>query len=314
MRCFTFRQTSPGPKVGELLQTAFFDCSASHSLSILSNLGIRDSKDVRQAHADFEPFMKERPILDSALQEAKSTMIEQLPTVYKVTLYTFRDVLEELRKRTFAEEEMIACIGWWVKMFGKHTEQAAVAMGHRDDILSAAKFRSSSKTSPADINLSTIRKFVDTRPGYHFIRNDDPLPEDTIPILFTSSLDSNQVTMALGWTHLTVVDWIQYLVSPGLDPSQDICKNPAFSEKVLATLRTSWSSMKPTDREAIIALMRSVECVPTNRGHLKPQDAYLPEADLFGDLPVVQLSQRYDTVLRDLGVNRHVKWRDVEER
>ncbi|KAF9235045.1 hypothetical protein BU15DRAFT_65186 [Melanogaster broomeanus] len=312
MKCFTFRQSTPGSKVGELLQKAFFNCDTSHSLSILSNLGIRNSKEVRQAHADFEPFMKERPILDNALQEAKSPMIEHLPKEYKVTFYTFRDVLEELRSRTFTEEEMIACIGWWVKKFGKQTKQTSVAMEHRIHFLSAAKFRSSSKTSPKDIELSTIMKFVDTRPGYHFVEKDDPLPPDTIPIPFTNSLDSNEVVMALGWKHLTIVEWVQHLVSPGLDHSQDICKDSAFSEKVLTGLGKSWSSMQPTDRATIVIHMRSVQCIPTNQGHFKPQDAYFPEADLFGELPVVQLSQR--RILRDLGVNRHVKLCDVEER
>ncbi|KAF9235058.1 hypothetical protein BU15DRAFT_78434 [Melanogaster broomeanus] len=314
MKCFTFRQSTPDSKVGELLRDAFFNCSTSSALSILSNLGIRDSKEVRQAHADFQPFMKERPVLDSALQGGKSAMIAQLPKEYKVKPYTFRDVLEELRSRTFTEEEMIAYIGWWVKKFGKQTKQTSVTVARRSEMLSAAKFRSSSKTSPQDIELSTITKFVDTRPGYRFVENDDPLPPDTIPIPFTSSLDSNKVMVALGWKHLSIVEWIQHVVSSQVDPSQDIRQNDTFSEKVLATLWISWSSMKSTDRATIVIHMRSVKCVPTNQGHFKPQDAYLPEADLFNELPVIQLSQRYDNVLRDLGVNRHVKWCDLEQR
>ncbi|KAF9235050.1 hypothetical protein BU15DRAFT_78428 [Melanogaster broomeanus] len=315
MKCFAFRQSTPGSKVGELLQNAFFNCDTSHSLSILSNLGIRDSKEVRQAHADFQPFMKERPILDGALQGAKSSILEHLPKEYQVTLYTFRDVREELENRTFTEDEMIACIRWWVKAFKKHLMQTSFAGDRRSEILSAAKFRSSSKTSPQEIRLSTIMKFVDTSAGHRFVENDDPLPPDTIPIPFTSSLDSNEVMAALGWKHLTIVEWIRYLVSPGLDHSHDICKDSAFSEKVLTGLGKSWSSMQPTDKATIVTHMRSVECVPTNQGrHLRPQDAYLPEADLFGELPVIQLSQYYEHVLHDLGVNRHVKWCDVEQR
>ncbi|KAF9225089.1 kinase-like protein [Gyrodon lividus] len=261
MKCFTSRQSTPDSKVGELLQNAFFSCSTSLSFPILSNLGIRDSKDVRHPHTDFELFMKERPVLDNALRPINSTMIEQLPERYAVAVYTFRDVKLELDSRTFSEEEMIACIYWWVGKFGKAKKQMS---GMKQDpliygkeLFSVARFRSSSTTSPQDISLLTIKKFVDTRARFSFVQNDDPLPPDTIPIPFTRSLDPNQVMAALGWEHLTIVDWILYLTGPGLDPSQDICKNAAFLEKVLATLRNLWPSITPIDRETIIALMQS---------------------------------------------------------
>ncbi|KIJ11344.1 hypothetical protein PAXINDRAFT_171798 [Paxillus involutus ATCC 200175] len=320
MKCFTFRQTTPDPKIGELLQSAFFDCSTSLSFPILSNLGIRFSKDVRQPHAEFKPFMKSCPILDNALWPIRSTMIEQLPEEYPVTVYTFRDVKEELDKRTFSEDEMIACIGWWVKSFGTESKPMSgedLITVWRDEFSPVAQFRPS-KLPPRIITLSTIKKFVDTRPRSSFIQNDDPLPPDTISMSFTRSLDVSQVKAALGWEHLTIVDWIQYLVSGhGLDPSQDICKNATFSDKVFMTLRNLWPSIQPTDRDKIVDLMRSVPCIPTNREHQKPQEAYFPEADLFNELPVVLFGQpytEYETVLQALGVKRALDWDWVKDR
>ncbi|KAF9218548.1 hypothetical protein BS17DRAFT_791170 [Gyrodon lividus] len=320
MRCFTFRQSTTDLKVGELLKGAFFNCSTTRSLPILSNLGIRNSQDVRQHHSDFESFMKERPILDGALQAAKSVMLEQLPKEYQVTLYTFRDVKEELECRTFTEKEMIACIGWWVRTFWTAKKQTSGTNPglpvHAQELLSVARFRSSSTTSPQDISFSTIKKFVDTRPGYSFIQDDDPLPANTISPSFTKSLNADHVIQAFGWEQLTIVDWIRHLVSPGVDPCQDICKDTAFSERVLTMLNTSWPSINATDRETIIALMRDVNCIPTNKGHCQPQEAYFPEVDLFDELPVVQssLSLQLGIVLYALGVQPYVQWDQVEHR
>ncbi|KAF9225079.1 hypothetical protein BS17DRAFT_879239 [Gyrodon lividus] len=320
MKCFTSRQSTPDSKVGELLQNAFFNCSTSPSFPILSNLGIRDSKDVRQPHTDFKPFMKERPVLDNALWLINSTMIEQLPERYAVTVYTFRDVKLELDSRTFSEEEMIACIGWWVRSFGIQSRQmsgAEVNTVWKDEFSPVAKFRSSSKSSPRTMMLSGINKFVDTRPRFSFVQNDDPLPPDTIPIPFTRSLDANQVMAALGWEPLTIVDWIRYLTGSGLDSPQDICKTAAFSERVLATLPNLWQSIQPTDKDKIIALLQSVACIPTNQGHRMPQNAYFPEADLFNELPVVQFQQPYidyEVVLQALGVKRSLDWNWVKDR
>ncbi|KAF9235383.1 hypothetical protein BU15DRAFT_78058 [Melanogaster broomeanus] len=323
MNCFTFRHSTPSSKVGELLQNAFFTCSTSRSFPILSNLGIRDSKDVRHPHPDFQPFMKERAILDDALCQTKWTLIEQLPENYAVGVYTFRDVKEELESRIFDEKEMIACIGWWTKSFGVPNNQLSgkdtVADEYwKKEFSSVARFHSSSKTSPHPITLSTIKKFVDTRPRSSFaVQMDDPLPPDTIPIPFTRSLNPDQVNKALGWKHMTIVDWIRYLVSPGLEPSQDICKSHTFSEKVFTTLRTAWPSLQTSDRETIIALMQSVECIPTNQGHHKPQYAHFPEVDLFNELPVVQFVQHYSEygiVLEALSVKRYLDWSVVKER
>ncbi|KIJ66620.1 hypothetical protein HYDPIDRAFT_26952 [Hydnomerulius pinastri MD-312] len=319
MRCFTTGNSTPDSKVSRALQKSFFDCSDSHSFPILSNVGIRDSKDVRQPHQDFSPFMKERPVLDSALWPTKSTLIEHLPEKYEVTVYTFRDVKAELEGRIFSEVEMIACIGWWVNTFGKQQKQASESVESmwKKEFSPVAKFSTKPTLhSPSRvINLSAITKFVDTRPRFSFIQNDDPLPPDTIPIPFTRRLDSNQVMAAIRWEYLTVVDWIRYLTAPGLDPAHDISKSYPFCERVLLALRNLWPSLKPADREQVTALMQAVPCIPTNKGHRKPKEVYFVEADVFNELPVVpQQLVDFDIVLDDLGVNRYLEWNFVRER
>ncbi|KAF8836689.1 hypothetical protein BDN67DRAFT_957661 [Paxillus ammoniavirescens] len=311
MGCFTFRQSTPDLKVGESLRETFFNCSASLSFPILSNIGIRDSKDVREPHADFQQFMKARPILDSAWWPAKSPMIQQLPEGYQVKVYTFRDVRDELKGRAFTEEEMIACMRWWVKMFG--TKQQSDT-NRRKEFLADAKFHSSSPTKLPLIELSKITKFVDSSLGFSFLQDDDPLPPDTIPVSLTETLDPNQLRTALGWQPLTMVDWIIHLTTSDLHHSKDIRKDALFSQRVLLALSTLWPSLEPDDKTKIVSLLQDVDCVPTNCGHCKAKDAYFPEADLFGELVVVQLPRRVDSVLIALGVRRFVEWEEVEHR
>jgi hypothetical protein len=234
MGCFTFRQSTPDSKVGQLLQDAFFNCSASQSFPILSNLGIRDSKDVREPHATFQPFMIERPILDSELWPIKSTMIEQLPQQYRVTEYTFADVQDELKCRAFTEEEMIAFLRWWLNMYkisSNNLSPAQTGTIWSTQLLPDARFHSSSQTLPQVIELSTIKKFVDTRPRYNFLEDDDPLPPDTIPLSFTQTLDANEVVAALGWEHLTIVDWIGIWLAPQLTPPKTFARIPPCRRK-----------------------------------------------------------------------------------
>ncbi|KIJ09990.1 hypothetical protein PAXINDRAFT_16966 [Paxillus involutus ATCC 200175] len=320
MGCFTFRQSTPDLKVGQLLQDAFFKYSSSQSFPILSNLGIRNSKDVREPHATFQPFMIERPILVSELWPTKSTMIEQLPQQYSVVEYTFADVQDELKCRAFTEEEMIAFLCWWLNMYkisSNTISSTNLETIWNMQLLPDARFHSYSQTSPQVIKLSTIKKFVDTRPLYNFLKDDDPLPPDTLPLSLAQTLNTDEVVAALGWEHLTIVDWLAYLVSPAVDPSHDICKDPTLSEKVFVRLGNAWPSMNDTDREAISDLMQSVLCIPTSQGYRRPSDAYFPEVALFDDLPVLDFPKpysAYQVVLDSLGVKRYLEWNEVKDR
>ncbi|KIJ09986.1 hypothetical protein PAXINDRAFT_16962 [Paxillus involutus ATCC 200175] len=311
MGCFTFRQSTPDSKVGQLLQDAFFNCSASKSFPILSNIGIRNSKDIREPHADFQSFMKACPSLDSAWWPARSPMIQQLPEKYQVKTYKFRAVRDELKGRAFTEEEMIACVSWWVKIIGTKQQSDTT---RRNQFLADARFYSSSPTTLPLIELSKITKFVDPTLGFSFLHDDDPLPLDTIPMSLTETLDPNQLRTALGWQPLTMVDWIYHLTTSDLHHSKDIRKDAVFSQRVLLALNNLWPFLEPDDKAKIVSLLQDVDCVPTNYGHYKPKDAYFPEADLFNELVVVQLSRRVDSVLIALGVRKYVEWEEVEHR
>ncbi|KAG6332025.1 hypothetical protein ID866_7064 [Astraeus odoratus] len=294
MKSFTFRPSTPDPKVADLLRHAFFECSISPSFPIVSNLGIRDSKDVRQPHPEFALFMKQRPVLDPSLVPLDKTMIADLPRRYKVTTYTFRDVRDELAQRTLSEEEMVACIAWWVRLFKEGVTEAGERW--KKEFIPVAKFKPLRGTRRA--GLSDIY---------------DPLPPDTIPISFTSRLEPDAVRTSLGWQEMSIVDWIRHITGPGLAREHDIRLSLRFSNRVINVLNTLWPSLDPAEREAVVEMMRGVECIPTSQGQKKPTEAFFPEADLFGDLAVIQVVE-FDNVLQELGVRRNVPWMQIKER
>jgi len=313
MKSFTFRPSTPDPKVADLLRNAFFECSTGPSFPIVSNLGIRDSRDVREPHATFAPFMKQRPVLDNSLLPVHATIIADLPKRYKVSKYTFRDVKEELQHRTLLEHEMVACVAWWVGLFGEGLTGGGEKC--KGELIPEAKFSPAGpRESDQSVRLINIRKFVNPRGSGSFITADDPLPPDTIPVAFTVRLDPRAIRTSLGWEEMTLLDWVRYLISPGRQREHDIRLSTRFVNRFLGVLQSLWNSLEPVIKEQIIGLMQNVEFIPTSRGRKKPDEAYFLEADLFSDLPVIQNLDVDDQILQELGVRRNIPWCDIKGR
>lgn len=313
MKSFTFHPSTPDPKVADLLRSAFFECSTGKAFPIVSNLGIRDSKDVRLPHPVFAPFMKQRPILDSALVPVHTTLVADLPKPYKVIAHRFGDVKEELQQRTFPEHEMIALVAWWVGLFSPGMTDKGEKC--KAELIPVAKFYPASPRGPGEfVRLMDIRKFVNTSGSGSYISADDPLPPDTIPIAFTNRLDPKAVRTSLGWEEMTILDWVQHLISPGRHREHDIRLSIRFVNRFLSTLQSLWHSMEPAVKDQIIGLMQDIEFVPTNRGRKTPNEAYFLEADLFGDIPVIQSLEVDEQVLQGLGVRRNIPWGDIKDR
>ncbi|KAH7924790.1 hypothetical protein BV22DRAFT_1034752 [Leucogyrophana mollusca] len=331
MKCFTFRGSTPDAKVASHLMDAFFSCSDSDDFPIISNAGVRPTKDVRIPHSDFIDFMRELPVLPSELyitptdsQSGKISMIPHLPPHYQVGSYKFRDVLAELGLRIFQPEEMTPCIKWWVATFQRTLEDDEDRlMRARERFAVQARTRLPRDSSGKVLRLDSIRLFVDTRGTGSFISPDDPLPENTIPLYFTNQLTPDAIRTALGWKEMTAVDWIRYLVDPDLPPAHNIRTNHGWAEHVLTALTSLrggirvWSSLSTEDRDEIKKLMEVVPCIPTNKGIQLPDNAFFPAADVFKDLPTVRLpplNEEYGKMLEELGVRKFLDLRELFDR
>ncbi|KAG2107834.1 hypothetical protein BD769DRAFT_1500263 [Suillus cothurnatus] len=317
MRYFTFQPSTPDAKVARILQDAFFDCfdySSNVHFPILTNSGIRSTKDVREIHADFTSFMKTVPTQLPTSPGDPPNLVDTLPEKYGVRTYTFSDVVKELQGRILQEDEMIGCLRWWVGFISslEVDEERETTLTFLPNLTDNAKSRIGNSTRV--IELRNITKFVDGTIWLPWLQSDDALPPDTIPFSFTRPLDRRHISPSLLWQPMTVVDWLSHLISPQIDAAHDIRKNSAYSNRVLSVLGNIWPMMSSDMKSEAKDLMQDVPWIATNLGFRPPGGAYFPEADVFRDLPVVSVNlfdQQILTVLGEFGVKRHLNFEEL---
>jgi hypothetical protein len=308
MKSFTFNHSTPDPKVSTFIKDAFFGCSTTNDFPLLSDQGIRPTKDIRQYHADFAPFMQTTPVLQSALRAEIISMVGVLPEKLRVRPYSFKDVVNELKSRCLTEQEMAACLRWWTNTFGNHDTLTEELKKCRDELLKAGKADSGGK----EIKLSVIKKFIEGR-MLNARNSDDPLPEDTIPPALIQGLNNpNRIRDAFGWQEMPITHWLRFLKDAKLDQAHDIRRSPNFASHVLTVLSTLWHGLSVDSQSEVQEILEDVAFIPTTssgRYYMhRPNETYFPEADVFRDLPIVVQDilqdPRMTIMLEHLGVQR----------
>jgi hypothetical protein len=308
MHYFTFNTSTPDGKVSKILEDVFFKCSKSESFPILSNSGIRDTKDVRQPNGSFSSFMKVMPVLIPAAPGDPPSLIDSLPERYTVRTYTFEDVVSELRGRTLQDDEMVGLLRWWVDVYETVTNHGKT--------LSELKEATKSYIGhpKREISLVNIFKFVDSNIMGPQLQPDDALPPDTIPLSFTRALPQGKIGPALSWKPMTVVDWLSHLISPQIDSAYDIRTNHSYSNRVIALLANIWGMLSKELKSKARKLMEDVPWIATNDGLRRGSEAYFQEADVFCDLPVITASlfnPEVETVLVEFGVKKYLDFDEL---
>jgi hypothetical protein len=301
MQYFTFNTSTPDAKVSKILKDVFFKCSESESFPILSNSGICDTRDVRRPNADFSRFMKVMPVLIPAAPGDPPNLIASLPERYVVRTYKFEDVVSELRGRTLQDDEMAGLLWWWVDAYETVTNHGKTL----SELKEAAKLYIGNPKR--EMPLADIFKFVDSNIMGPWLRPDDALPPDTIPLSFTRALPQGKITPALSWKPMTVVDWLSHLISPQVDSAHDIREHAAYSNRVVIVLANVWDVLSGELKFEVQELMEDVAWIATNQGLRRGSEAYFQEADVFRDLPVITVSlfdPQVATVLAEFGVRK----------
>ncbi|KAJ8579837.1 hypothetical protein M405DRAFT_869920, partial [Rhizopogon salebrosus TDB-379] len=281
MQYFTFNTSTPDGKVSKSLEDAFFKCSKSECFPILSNSGIRDTKDIRQLSAGFSSFMKVMPVLIPAAPGDPPSLIGSLPKQYLVRQYTFEDVVSELHGRILQEDEMVGLLRWWVDTYE--------TVSDRENALQKLKEAAKSYIGnpKREISLVNIHKFVDSTIWTPWLQANDALPPDTIPFSFTRNLNREKIAPALSWEPMTVLDWLSYLISDQVDSAHDIRKDAGYSDRVVLILANIWGVLSEELKSKARKLMKGKAWIATNKGLQQGSGAYFQEADVFRDLPVV---------------------------
>jgi len=287
LRFFTFRQTTPSPMVGQGMEIAFYGCGTDNKqLLITSTAGVLPVNQVRMPNADMQKFLTDMPaITASAIHEA-SRFIARLRDQQLLREVAIEDVIKELGSKPLAEKEMVECLTWWqnVAMMEGYTSQVRARL-----LDAAVLLQDSGKIIP----LSMIGTIV--KPQSSSIPTDMPLPAHTLPYTVTKELKGHSIYTIFGWTELSLLQYITFLVNPPLsahpaaDPETDIRSSPAFAERVLAMLGRAWQSISANQQTAIALELKDVECIPTKAGFKRPREAYFEKNLLFDDLPTIAL-------------------------
>ncbi|KAJ8592841.1 hypothetical protein M405DRAFT_859413, partial [Rhizopogon salebrosus TDB-379] len=308
MHYFTFNTSTPDGKVSKILEDVFFKCSKSESFPILSNSGIRDTKDVRQPNASFSSFMKVMPVLIPVAPGDPPSLIDSLPERYTVRTYTFEDVVSELRGRTLQDDEMVGLLRWWVDVYETVTNHGKTL----SELKEATKLYIGHPKR--EMPLVNIFKFVDSNIMGPQLQPDDALPPDTIPLSFTRAIPQGKIGPALSWKPMTVVDWLSHLISPQIDSDHNIRTNHSYSNRVIALLANIWGMLSKELKSKARKLMEDVPWIATNDGLRRGSEAYFQEADVFRDLPVITASlfnPEVETVLIEFGVKKYLDFDEL---
>ncbi|EIW70337.1 hypothetical protein TREMEDRAFT_29286 [Tremella mesenterica DSM 1558] len=311
LKFFTFKPTTPSSVVGQTMESAFFSCSTDKAtFPIISTAGILPSSLVRMPDPELLQFLPDLPVLTPAALEEASRQIARLRERGMIRETTFEDVIKQLGLRPLTEKEMVACLQWWQTMAGADGYNTTNVRARLLD--AAVLVQDDGKVLP----LSIIETFV--KPQSSSIPTDMPLPTHTIPYNITKDLKGNLIYPVFGWTELTMLQYITFLIKPPMSaasqasPDTDLRVSPAFAERVLSMLGRSWLSISANQQSAIALELKEVPCIPTKAGFKKPHEAYFEKNLLFDDLPTIALPKNttikggLEKMLLGIGVRKTV--------
>lgn len=313
LQFFTFHQSTPSAVVSDEMRSAFFDCiSRGQTFPVVSSAGIKPALEVRMPDPMFSAFLRELPVFPEELLDGSKLMVAALRARGMLKDITFADVLKELRERPLSEEEMVACLQWWINT----SQQNMTGIDDiRRELLSAAVLSVGSSESGDEriIPLGGIQTFLNPRNGV--VPTDGPLPNHLLPMSVSRKLDLTQLQKSLLWRELTIMEWVQHIVDPAVYTQKsefNIVESPVWADRVLQVLSRCWGTLSKANQTNITGLLEKLACIPTSTGMKLPNEAYFSNADIFHDLSVVtlpsgvQIRGNLEKVLADLGVRKHV--------
>ena len=314
LQFFTFHQSTPSAVVSNDMRSAFFDCvNRGQTFPVVSSAGIKSALEVRMPDPAFSAFLRELPVFPQDLLDSSKLIVAALRARGMLRDITFTDVLEELRERPLSEEEMVACLQWWIKT---SQQDPARIDDIRRELLNAALLSVGPSDSGGEriVPLVGIRTFLN--PRNVVIPTDGPLPNHLLPMSVSRKFDLTQLQKSLLWRELTILEWVQHIVDPAVYTQKsefNIVESPDWADRVLQVLGRCWTTLSKVNQTTIIGLLEKLTCIPTSAGMKLPNEAYFSNADIFHDLPVVtlpsgvQIRGNLERVLADLGVRKHVE-------
>ena len=307
LKFFTFHRSTPSAKVARLLEAAFYGCFSA-PLRLLSSAGVCSAPEIKEYDLALARFLKYLPMLPQYVIQECPHVIEALPDQHKISPTTFLDVLQDLRKHALNQEELVACLQWWLTRKDGSARNTV-------QLLSVITLGNANGTP---LHLSSVEYFMGSESLTARIPLDGPLPASLMPHNITTRFAPTDL-VSFGWQEFTVFDWLRHISQPEImsaHPTYDFTLSIEWAERVLSVLSAVWSS--PSDE--LYGLAKSVfgskNCIPTSHGLRSPEDSFLSRENitLFQDLdlPTVRFTAGLETrgdmerILSSIGVRKHV--------
>lgn len=309
---FTFKESTPSPKIRELLEDAFWRSGKKASIEVLSSCGVLPTHQVRIAPKDLS-FVEGVPVLPERLVEEAKPFVDKLVEYGLVTEVTVSDIREALEANTLTSKQLSEFLEWLVKNASKGMLDAKTV----EKLLSVAVANEDAKDGASGRLL--LLGAIDSFHSPSRIPPHMPVPETVMPLKYTSSFAKTDLE-SLGWQELQIVPWMRWLLAESKDrkvlaEEQDLTASANFSAQIFGLLSKQWDAMSQSSKQTLVELLSPQTVMPTKFGMKKPGDSYFPNVKLFDDLPTVtNLPNVKEKILVAFGVRKTVELGMVFER
>ena len=289
LRFLAFRRSAPSPAVSPIMKTAFIRASRGEGIRLLSSTGVKQSTEVRCYSTETCSFLKTTPFLKSSVSPLAESLLTST-SMAPVRDVDMKDILNELQSRSLSEEEMINCLKWRLSLEDSIVKTNTQSLNA--DFLAAARVFIPAGATKIDrvISLNQIQTYYSPSNG---VIRESPLPPHTLPRRLEEALPLNKLAEAFSWKPLSPSVWLQFLAVDGVDSIADEFQitRASFAQRVLLAIsEEAWGiKMSPEEKSSTKSVLANVHCIPTNLGMQIPSASYLPNVNMFPNLPIVSL-------------------------
>ena len=201
---FTFRESTPNSKTGQILEDAFWTCNKKAAIEVLSTCGVLPTHEVRLAPKDLS-FMEGIPTLPDRLVTEAKPFVDKLIEFGLMTEVTVSDIKRALESSSLTATQITEFLDWVTKQAVRgQLDQATIK-----SLLGVAVANDENADgSPSKVLvLGQIQHFLN--PSRTPV--DLPVPPTVMPFRFTKAL-TKAAMETLGWQELQMVPWIRWLI------------------------------------------------------------------------------------------------------
>lgn len=311
---FTFQDSTPLPRVAQIIEEAFWTCNKNATVDMFSSCGVLPSHEVRIASEKLS-FVNRIPVIPEALMKEARDFITKLEDLGLVTDMTTSDIKKELEKQALTEEQLEEFLKWG----SQKVKNNALDTGGMQALLSVTVVNLLAETASArrSGDLLVLRE-ISTFINSSRISPDLPVPPYTMPFRFTKNINSHELNM-FGWEDLQIVPWLRWLLEQTTGKSKgtelDMTSNSAFAGQVLAVISKTWDSMSQSSKTTVVELLAIRSVIPTKMGMKRPPESYFASVKLFEDLPTISgLNSVKEKFLKALGVRKTIELQVIFQR